>query len=104
MKKAKAPKESKEKLVKINPLLQKPTQDILTNVTRGDGDMIPDPDNIPGGYNPDGSPRLTILGAIAEAKLEQSEDIIKLPHNVDKKSKEDKKSSHHAHFHSPYSR
>ncbi len=64
----------KRKIIKkIDPLLEKPTENIEKNLAEGIDDMIPDPNDIPGGFLPDLTPRPDLEEADAIAILQQKE-------------------------------
>lgn len=75
VKRKKTPHLNKKEVVDINPWLEKPTDDIEQNLAEGIDEVVPDPDDVPGGVNPDLTSRPDLAEATMQALLEKKESL-----------------------------
>lgn len=78
-KRRKTPHIDKKEITKIDPMLGKPTDDIEQNVAKGIDEIVPDPDDVPGGVKPDLTLMPDLTEADAEALVEEEESPKTLP-------------------------
>lgn len=68
---------NKEEIKKIDPMLKCPTQDIVQNLAEGIDEMVPDPDDVPGGTDANLTFRPDLEEADVTALLQQVKNLSK---------------------------